>query len=246
MRSIDVLAVNTAGVLCDLFPPGDHVFAAAPGDVAALDTAVRAALGGWTGMDALTGYVQERLPAFERQLLAEVVTVSDAEAARFAGALRTDLRPAEKIPTVVRTTLRRAMTRLEHLHHLDAVAEQTRQAARAVADPGWRPVVDPGVWIPDPAEVAATVDPAYSSVVDADISGLVLFAVLCTVGPAAWPIEAGPLPWRALGGPDPGSEEIEAGPGTVVIRPAIHDDVVDRLEYAVTPHGAFLRVALPK
>lgn len=239
-----MLAVNTVGVLCDFFPPGDLVFAAAPADVIALDTAVRAALGGWTGIDALADYVRERLPAFERQLLSEVVEISGDETARFAETLRADLGPAGKIPAVVRTSLRRAMTRLDHLHHLETVAEQTRQSARTVARPGWRPVIDPGVWIPDPDEVAAVVDPSYSSVADADISGLVLFAVLCTVGPAAWPIDPGPLPWRPLGDMDADPEEIIPSPGTVVVRPAINDDVVDRLEYAVTPDGAYLAVAL--
>jgi hypothetical protein len=254
MRSIDVLAVDTAGVLRDFFPPGDLVFPVSPADVVALDAAVRAALGSfrvippgvgdWGGIDALTGYIRERLPAFEHALLSGTTTVTAAEMAIFAEALQAEVQPVGggKIPMVVRTSLRRAVARLEAFPMVDMLADHTRRNALTVAAPGWRPVIDPGVWIPDPVEVAAVVDPSYSPVVDADISGLVLFAVLCTVGPAASPVDDGQFPWRVLG--DSGPDGIEGRPGAVVVRLAIHDDVVERLEYAVTPDGAHLRVAL--
>ncbi|MFD1366387.1 hypothetical protein [Actinoplanes sichuanensis] len=112
--------------------------------------------------------------------------------------------------------------------------------------------IDPGVWIPDVAEVAAAVDhehwPVRPPVVYADISDLVLLAALCAVGPAAEPVSTGPLPWRGLGGFGEDEDEVDPGDlpqGAVVVRLSIHDDTVDRLEYAVTPDGAYLAVALP-
>jgi hypothetical protein len=270
VRSIDALAVNTAGVLCGFFPSGDLVFPVGRQEVIALDAAVRQALGGfrvvpseqqddWPGIGPLTGYLHDRLPAFERGLLAERSPMGDLTS--FAAALRLSpatlaarLHPddAGGLPTVVLTTLSRAAATLTGPHLPDVIAEHVRRNALAVAAPGWRPGVDPSVWIPDAIAVASAVDherwPVRPPVVSADISDLVLFAALCAVGPSAETVTAGPLSWRGLGGFGEDETDVDPGrvpPDAVVVGLSIHDDTVERLEYALTPDGGYLAVRLP-
>jgi hypothetical protein len=328
MRSIESLAVNSAGVLCGFFPPGDHVFRADPRDVATLDDAIRTAvrsfrvvqpeptvdrpepssvpeqgrpgteatpeqdrpgteatpeqdrLGteatpgqglpgteavpeqakGWIGLEPLAGYVRSRIPGFERRLAAERTAVTDEELAMFAEALGVStpeliarLRPARtggrwEIPALVRTSLARAVARLRVSYLPEMLAEHIRRSALDVATAGWRPTIDPSVWIPDAAEVASTVDPGYwpdrPPIVAADISDLVLLAVLCTIGSHA---SSGPGEWHGLGGFGQDEPDVDPGPvpgGAVVVRLSIYDDHVERLGYLMKPDDAYVAVTL--
>jgi hypothetical protein len=126
--------------------------------------------------------VKPGAPAKDVAAFAEALGLSTPE-------LITRLRPVaadgrREIPSRVRNRLARAVARLNAAHLPDVIVEHTRRSACDVATDGWRPTIDPGVWIPDAAEIAATVDPGHRPhrppTVTADISALVLLAIRCT------------------------------------------------------------------
>ncbi|BBH71692.1 hypothetical protein ACTI_83770 [Actinoplanes sp. OR16] len=234
MLSIDALAVDEAGTVHGVFPAGELVFPVPADTVRRLDSLVRAVLaatrvvsaaeieggrpgrrGEWPAVDELVGFVRERMAALDR---------------------RTDV--------VVRNSLRRAAAQLDHPYVGGAVAAGIREHARAVAAPGWRPDLDPGAWVPDPVLAARQVEQPY---VTPDVSALVLFAALGAVGPDAeampWTDALRALPWQRLGGTED-AEPAAVARGDVVVGLSIHDDVVDRLDYAVAGGRAHLAVTL--
>jgi hypothetical protein len=281
-RGVDALSFDESGTVRGILPPGPLVFPVDPDELMALDAAVRAAKAEfrhvpgatpgapWTA--ALDEHLARRLPAFVDELLAERTAVTAETLAPAADALGVPLpellgrlRPVElfgrlEIPQVTWTTLTAAAARLTALDALGApaaVLESVRRHALAVCTAGWRPTIDPAAWIPDPVEVAAAVDvdrwPTRPPVVHADMSDLVLLAVLCAVGPGTRAVAAGPAAslwpepgaaslWRELGGADP---EVDHGPlpdGTVVVGLSVHRDRVRRLEFALLPDSALLAV----
>ncbi|WP_327001228.1 hypothetical protein OHA72_39720 [Dactylosporangium sp. NBC_01737] len=217
----------------------------------------------WTA--ALDRYLAERLPAFEAALPALRTVVAARTLAPAAAAVGVPLpelvrrlQPAEvggglELPQVTLTTLTAAAAKLAALDALGAPAEivaPVRRHALAVCTAGWRPAIDPAAWIPGPVEVAATVDvdrwPPGPPVVYADMSDLVLLAALCAVGPSTRAVTTGATAaqWQELGGADP---DVDHGPlpgGTVVAGLSVHQDSVERLEFALQPDGGLLAVTL--
>lgn len=277
VRSIDAFCVDESGTVHGFFPPGPNVFPIGAAEVAALDAAVREAAAtcrvvvagrveDWfpERIDTLDRYVRERLPAFERALLTELAPVTTDDLTRAAGALDVPvaelirrLAPVEvagrlEIPAVVHATLFRAVSKLDALAELAAPAvfvEATRRFALGVSTSGWRPRLDPVQWLPDTAEVAATVDAdRWPPLVMADMSRLVLFAALCAVDPAARSVPAGDpvLRWRRLGGSGPPT--FGTGPvpeHAVAVGLVVSDETVERLDHASLPDGgALLAVTL--
>ncbi|GAA2684674.1 hypothetical protein [Actinoplanes palleronii] len=114
--------------------------------------------------------------------------------------------------------------------------------------------IDPADWIPDPVEVAARVDPDCwpldPPVVNADLTDLVLIAAWCAAGPDARPVrpEVPPERWAGLGGFGEEPPEIDPGPlpeGALLVGAAVHDERVERLEFALLgPDQALLAITL--
>ncbi|XVU21388.1 hypothetical protein ACQPZJ_29455 [Actinoplanes sp. CA-054009] len=259
VRSTDSLAADETGAMTGFFPLGEHLFPVDRAELRALDAAVRAALSdhrvvgpaapGIAG--ALTGYVRERLPAFEAGLRAERESLTGEALAAVAAALGMPPRAVE-LPRVARTTLLRAAAKIAALVDLgvpDVVVDAVRARAVEAAAPGWRPPIDPEALVPDPVEVASHVDldrwPGPPAVVGADISGLVLLAALCAVGPGVAAIAPAPAigGWRPVGGEEADAGDRFGAAGAVVVVPVI-DATVVRLEFGQTAGGGVLAVRL--
>jgi hypothetical protein len=104
------------------------------------------------------------------------------------------------------------------------------------------PAIDPADWIPDATQVADRVDlehwPMDPPVVDADLTDLVLLAALCAVGPDTVSVTTAttPVRWRGLGGFGERRPVPAPGPlpeGALVVAAAVHDERVERLEFAL-------------
>ncbi|MFF5234926.1 hypothetical protein [Dactylosporangium sp. NPDC000521] len=225
----ETFCVDASGLVHGVFPPGAHVFPVDVAEVVALDAAVREAMAqrwvvtggsvepGPPRTEALDRFVRERLPGLVAALMEQ--------------------------GSVVDATLARAVARVAAFEELGApehVVAAARAFALEVAAEGWRPVIDPDLLLPDPAEVAAAMDDDATLAV-ADMSPMVLLAALCAVGPArSVPAENPALRWHRLGGEAPGVHHEAA------VRLAVYDERVERLDYALTPDGgALLAVTLP-
>ncbi|WP_437278122.1 hypothetical protein WME90_44015 [Sorangium sp. So ce375] len=221
--------------------------------------------------DDLRGFLARRRPAFDRALagmrspieasrlatLAAVLRLSRDEVTAALCARATGAGLVEG-STVVYSSLSLAAERVEGLRELgasEAVIDFELDLARLVAQPSWTPQVDWGALVPDAVEAASCVDPASGAVeVDVDIARLVLLAAQCCVGPTARAVSGDHdgLAWMSLAAFDGDAPAPERAPGSILVRPSVVAEQVERLAFAavpaalraIAPGGALLAVTL--
>ncbi|WP_437528464.1 hypothetical protein WME79_45420 [Sorangium sp. So ce726] len=220
--------------------------------------------------DGLLGFLARR-PAFDRALagmrspieasriatLAAVLRLSRDEVTAALCARATGAGLVEG-STVVYNSLSRAAQRVEGLQELaasDAIIDFELALARLVAQPSWTPQIDWSELVPDAVEAASCVDPASGAAeVDVDIARLVLLAAQCCVGPTAHALsdDLDGLEWMSLATFDGDAPAPEPAPGSILVRPSVVAEQVERLAFAavpaalraITPGGALLAVTL--
>jgi len=161
-----------------------------------------------------------------------------------------------EIPLVVRTSVDRAISRLQEQRSRgdpDVVIENERKRALLMLTPGWRaPPVDlEGELIADAMASAAIIDLERQSgplpSLSADIAGFVLMAAQCCAQPDARALESetqSSLEWKDLGRPD----ELDDAPvaeGHIAVRPNFSNEVVERLAHALLPPRSPFFVVAP-
>ncbi|WP_437998348.1 hypothetical protein WMF26_48980 [Sorangium sp. So ce185] len=221
--------------------------------------------------DDLLGFLARRRPAFDRALagmrspieasrIATLAAVLGLSRDQVTAALRARATGADLVEgsTVVDNSLSLAAQRVEVLRELgadDAIIDLELELARLVAQPSWTPQVDWSELVPDAVEVASYVDPASGAAeVDVDIAPLVLLAAQCCVDPTAHAVSGDhdELVWMSLAELDGDAPAPERAPGSILVRPSVVGEEVERLEFAavpaalraIAPAGALLAVTL--
>ncbi|AUX38199.1 MULTISPECIES: hypothetical protein [Sorangium] len=221
--------------------------------------------------DDLLGFLARRRPAFDRALagmrspieasrIATLAAVLGLSRDEVTAALRARATGADLVDgsTVVYNALSLAAQRVEGLRELaaaDAIIDFELELARLVAQPSWTPQVDWSELVPDAVEAASYVDPASGAVeVDADIAHVVLLAAQCCVDPTARAVSVdhGGLVWTSLTELDGDALASERAPGSILVRPSVVAEQVERLAFAalpaalraIAPGGALLAVTL--
>ncbi|WP_437316813.1 hypothetical protein [Sorangium sp. So ce385] len=221
--------------------------------------------------DDLLGFLARRRPAFDRALAGMRSPIAASRIATLAAALglsRDEVTAALRAratgadlvegSTVVDNSLSLAAQRVDVLRELaadDAVLDRELELGRLVAQPSWTPQVDWSELVPDAVEAASCVDPASGAVeVDVDIAHLVLLAAQCCVDPTAHAVRGDHdgLVWMSLAELDGDAPAPERAPGSILVRPSVAAEEVERLEFAavpaalraIAPGGALLAVTL--